>query len=200
MNLLPMHLSAALVLLAACGSSGGSATSDLPEGPAVSSSTAAAVDTPTESALPPIKETDEVAVADTLFGQLPVPRTGDDAVALIDVMPLSLESWQGEQHGDGQAVYQHPGGRLGIGAGELADIYARPVTAAEGVRLFRSDLDEGTAESCGSAPTRCVTGTMDGETVLAWSHDESEVLLVALWPTHDAGQQLLRAWLNAQVQ
>jgi hypothetical protein len=174
-------LAALLVVPAGCGQAPDDSASSTPDGPV------------TASALTP---TDAAAVADTALGRLPVARTGDDAVTLLDAMPKHLGDWAAAPSARGQALYEHPAGPLGIEAGELADIYARPVTAAQAVRLFRHDLDGGRGRRCAEPPAHCITGALDGATALVWTHDDSEVLLVALWPNAEARDRLLDAWIG----
>jgi hypothetical protein len=131
---------------------------------------------------------------DTAFGSLPVPATGDDAVAALESMPETVGSWSRKPADRGQAVYDHPGGNLGIEAAELADIYARPVTPAEAIRLFSRDFDGGKGRSCSTPPGWCTIGNLEGQPAMAWTHHQSEILVVARWPDAQARDALLDAY------
>lgn len=137
-------------------------------------------------------------LAETPFGRLQVPRDGDEAVVMLRQMPGDVAGWPLGTRSPGRAVYDHPAGELGIEAGEIEDIYGRPISAARAVQLFGRDLDGQRAEPCASAPGRCVLGSLDGQEAVVWSHDDSEVLMVAVWPAPEARDQLLRTWVDQQ--
>lgn len=95
--------------------------------------------------------------------------------------------------------YGHPSGQLGIEGSDLEDLFIDTDMSAEGaVERLAADLDPGTHRSCSQPPYHCVLGKSQGQPAMLWSHDDSDALLVAVWPDDEARDLLARAWAAAQ--
>ena len=95
--------------------------------------------------------------------------------------------------------YNHPNGQLGIEGTDLEDIFIdKDVTAKEAVERLAADLDPGTSHSCSRPPYHCVLGKSLGQPAMLWSHDDSDAVLVAVWPDDEAHDLLEGAWAAAQ--
>jgi hypothetical protein len=95
--------------------------------------------------------------------------------------------------------YDHPSGRLGIEGSDLEDIFVeKDVTAEEAVQRLAADLDPGTSRPCSRPPYHCVLGKSVGQPAMLWAHDNSDALLVAVWPDDESRHLLAEAWVAAQ--
>lgn len=129
----------------------------------------------------------------------PLPGTGEAVVAAMRRMPQTLGTWRRIDASRGAVFYEHPKGQLGIEGSDLEDLFIeKDVTAAGAVERLAADLDPGTSRSCSRPPYRCVLGMSEGEFAMLWSHDDSDALLVAVWPDRESRDLLQEAWAAAQ--
>jgi hypothetical protein len=129
----------------------------------------------------------------------PLPGTGEAVVAAMSRMPQTLGTWHRTDAGHGMVFYEHPKGQLGIEGSDLEDIFIeKDVTAEEAVERLAADLDPGTSRSCSRPPYHCVQGESREQPAMLWGHEESDALLVAVWPDDESHDLLAEAWAAAQ--
>jgi hypothetical protein len=136
---------------------------------------------------------------DQAGAEWPLPGTGEAVVAAMRRMPQALGTWQQTDVSRGMVFYEHPRGQLGIEGSDLEDLFiGKDVTAEVAVERLAADLDPGTSRSCSRPQYHCVLGESQGQPAMLWSHDDSDALIVAVWPDDESRDLLAEAWAAAQ--
>lgn len=135
---------------------------------------------------------------DRFRAEWPIPRAAGSVVAAMNRMPESLGPWDQAEVRRGMVFYEHPAGQLGIEGSDLEDLFVDEIDAAEAVERLEADFDQGTVRSCSRPPHHCLLGESQGMPAMVWSHERSEVVLVAVWPDDESRDLLADAWAKAQ--